>query len=102
MSEGLAGQGIAISGAFSVASSLFIAAMAGQPWIARTFPDNAKAGGGLLVAVLQLAIALGSTVGGLLFDRSGYQSTFAASAGLLLAAALLTGLTARAGAARPA
>ncbi|WP_427307429.1 MFS transporter [Cupriavidus sp. H39] len=71
-------------------------------WIARTFPKNAEAGGGLLVAVVQLAIALGSTAGGLLFDRSGYQSTFAASAALLLAAALLTWLTARAEAARPA
>lgn len=34
-------------------------------WIARTLPDDAEAGGGLMVAVVQLAIALGSTVGGL-------------------------------------
>lgn len=27
-------------------------------WIARTLPDNAEAGGGLMVAVIQLAIAL--------------------------------------------
>ncbi|MDQ0141229.1 MFS transporter [Cupriavidus necator] len=71
-------------------------------WIARTFPKHAEAGGGLLVAVVQLAIALGSTAGGLLFDRSGYQSTFAVSAALLLAAALLTWLAARAEAGRPA
>lgn len=71
-------------------------------WIARTFPNHAEAGGGLLVAVVQLAIALGSTVGGLLFDRSGYQSTFVASAALLGCAALLTWLTARAAAARAA
>nr|WP_116380762.1 MFS transporter [Cupriavidus taiwanensis] len=71
-------------------------------WIARTFPNNAEAGGGLLVAVVQLAIALGSTVGGLLFDRRGYQSTFVASAALLGIAALLTWLTARAEAARAA
>lgn len=38
-------------------------------------PNNAEAGGGLMVAVIQLAIALGSTVGGLLFDSRGYQST---------------------------
>ena len=31
-----------------------------------------------MVAVIQLAIALGSTVGGMLFDGSGYQSTFVA------------------------
>jgi predicted MFS family arabinose efflux permease len=46
-----------------------------------------------MVAVIQLAIALGSTVGGLLFDRHGYQSTFVASAAVLLLAALLTYLT---------
>src|SRR5581483_9086587 len=44
-------------------------------WIAMTLPKDAEAGGGLLVAVVQLAIALGSTVGGLLFDTSGYRST---------------------------
>ncbi|WP_373376160.1 MFS transporter [Cupriavidus nantongensis] len=71
-------------------------------WIARTFPNDAEAGGGLMVAVVQLAIALGSTVGGLLFDRSGYESTFAASAALLGIAALLTWLTGRAEAARVA
>ncbi len=71
-------------------------------WVARTFPNDAEAGGGLLVAVVQLAIALGSTVGGLLFDRGGYQSTFVASAALLGVAAWLTWLTARAAAARAA
>lgn len=64
-------------------------------WVARTFPRDAEAGGGLLVAVVQLAIALGSTVGGLLFDGSGYRSTFVASAALLLAAAALAWLTSR-------
>lgn len=62
-------------------------------WIAQVLPRNAEAGGGLMVAVIQLAIALGSTVGGLLFDRHGYQSTFVASAAVLLLAALLTYLT---------
>lgn len=71
-------------------------------WVARTFPRNAEAGGGLMVAVVQLAIAIGSTVGGLLFDSSGYQSTFEASAALLLVAAFLTFLTSRAEAARTA
>ncbi|SUX73355.1 ribonucleoside transporter [Citrobacter freundii] len=33
-------------------------------WIARTLPDDAEVGGGLMVAVIQLSIALGSTVGG--------------------------------------
>lgn len=70
-------------------------------WIARTLPQDAEAGGGLMVAVVQLAIALGSTVGGLLFDSSGYQGTFAFSAGLLLVGAFLVVLTARAGRAEP-
>ena len=65
-------------------------------WIARTLPKDAEAGGGLMVAVVQLSIALGSTVGGLLFDGSGYRSTFAFSAGLLLFGAFLVVLTARA------
>jgi predicted MFS family arabinose efflux permease len=58
-------------------------------WVARTLPQDAEAGGGLMVAVIQLAIALGSTVGGVLFDHSGYRATFAISAGLLLVAAIL-------------
>lgn len=65
-------------------------------WIAQALPKNAEAGGGLMVAVIQLAIALGSTVGGLLFDSRGYQSTFVASAAVLVLAALLTFLTSRA------
>jgi predicted MFS family arabinose efflux permease len=64
-------------------------------WLAQTFAaDDAEAGGGLMVAVVQCSIALGSTVGGLLFDSRGYQSTFIASAGMLLMAALLAYLTA--------
>jgi predicted MFS family arabinose efflux permease len=66
-------------------------------WLARTLPDDAEAGGGLIVAVVQLSIALGSTLGGLLFDGSGYRATFLASAALLLAAAVCAWLAARAG-----
>ncbi|VVN71765.1 MFS transporter [Pseudomonas fluorescens] len=64
-------------------------------WIAQALPKNAEAGGGLMVAVIQLAIALGSTVGGLLFDSRGYQSTFVVSAVVLLLAAFVTVLTSR-------
>lgn len=59
-------------------------------WIAQAMPNDAEAGGGLMVAVIQLAIALGATVGGVLFDASGYQSTFVVSAVVLLIGALLT------------
>ncbi|WP_377156329.1 MFS transporter [Roseateles sp. UC29_93] len=65
-------------------------------WIARTMPKDAEAGGGLMVAVVQLAIASGSTLGGVLFDHHGHLGTFIASAALLLASALLVFVTARA------
>jgi predicted MFS family arabinose efflux permease len=71
-------------------------------WVAHTFKENAEAGGGLMVAVVQCAIAFGSTVGGLLFDHSGYQSTFMASAAMLIISALLTLLTLRADMSRTA
>ncbi|EJG2381148.1 MFS transporter [Raoultella ornithinolytica] len=64
-------------------------------WVARTLPDDAEAGGGLMVAAIQLSIALGSTLGGLAFDHTGWQSTFALSSGLLIVAAGLTILTSR-------
>jgi len=64
-------------------------------WLANALPQDAEAGGGLMVAVVQLAIGLGSTIGGLLFDAHGYQSTFIASAAVLLLAAILTLLSAR-------
>jgi len=65
-------------------------------WLARTLPQDAEAGGGLMVAVVQLAIMLGALVGGLLFDASGYRATFTLSAGLLCAAGVLAVLAARA------
>jgi predicted MFS family arabinose efflux permease len=65
-------------------------------WLARTLPREAEAGGGLMVAVVQLAIMLGATVGGLLFDASGYQATFHLGAALLVASAILAALAARA------
>ena len=58
-------------------------------WLARTLPNDAEAGGGLMVAVIQLAIALGSTLGGILFDHSGYQITFVASALILVISSIL-------------
>lgn len=59
-------------------------------WLARTLPEQAEVGGGLMVAVVQLAIALGSTVGGILFDHSGYQATFVFSAIILMISGFLT------------
>nr|WP_034750280.1 MFS transporter [Janthinobacterium lividum] len=64
-------------------------------WLAQTLPADAEAGGGLMVAVVQLCIAFGSTVGGILLDGHGFRATFMASAALLVLAALLAWRTAR-------
>ena len=64
-------------------------------WLAQTLPDDAEAGGGLMVAVVQLCIGFGSTVGGILLDGYGFRATFTASAALLVLAALLAWRTAR-------
>jgi predicted MFS family arabinose efflux permease len=53
-------------------------------WLARALPRDAEAGGGLMVAVVQLSITLGATSGGLLFDASGFRATFGLSAALLV------------------
>jgi predicted MFS family arabinose efflux permease len=63
-------------------------------WLARTLPRDAEAGGGLVVAVVQLAITLGATLGGLLYDSAGYRATFGMSVVLLVLAALMTVRTA--------
>ena len=70
-------------------------------WLARTLPDAAEAGGGLMVAIIQLAIASGATIGGLVFDLSGYRATFELSATLLGVAAVLAFLAARAASQEP-
>jgi predicted MFS family arabinose efflux permease len=65
-------------------------------WLARTLPDDAEAGGGLIVAVVQLAIAAGAGVGGVLFDAHGYRATFGAAAAILVVASVLALLAGRA------
>ncbi|NNB68612.1 MFS transporter [Pseudomonas fluorescens] len=64
-------------------------------WLSRVLPDDAEAGGGLMVAIIQLAIACGATLGGVVFDLSGYRATFELSAGLLGVAGLLAYLSSR-------
>jgi predicted MFS family arabinose efflux permease len=65
-------------------------------WLSRTLPDDAEAGGGLMVAVVQLAITAGAAGGGLMFDASGYQAAFAMSATTLAASAAVAFLSSRA------
>jgi len=64
-------------------------------WLARTAPDEVEAGGGLMVAIVQLAITLGATVGGIVFDTAGAIPEFLTSGALLTLAALAAFAVAR-------
>lgn len=64
-------------------------------WLARTLPQDAEAGGGLMVAIIQLAITFGATVGGVVFDAEGYQATFGMSSAILVVAAIFALVAAR-------
>lgn len=70
-------------------------------WLSRVLPENAEAGGGLMVAAIQLAITLGATAGGLIFDTSGYKATFATSATILCGSAVVALIAYRLSAERP-
>ncbi|MGZ8272055.1 MAG: MFS transporter [Methylophilus sp.] len=64
-------------------------------WLAKTLPNDAEAGGGLFVAIIQLAIATGATFGGILYDFNGYRATFWMSATLLVMGAIFAFWTSR-------
>ncbi|MFT9359427.1 MFS transporter [Acetobacter okinawensis] len=93
------GKWIVVSAIILAAWGLFAtsAPVGWWTWLARTVPQDAEAGGGLMVAVVQLAITLGATSGGILFDGVGYQATFAASMFVLVLAALLAFMTMKTG-----
>jgi predicted MFS family arabinose efflux permease len=59
-------------------------------WLSRVIADDTEAGGGLQVAVIQLAITAGASLGGLLFDAVGWQATFALSGALLCGSSLVS------------
>ncbi|RZS78115.1 MFS transporter [Pigmentiphaga kullae] len=63
--------------------------VAWSSWLTRVVPDEAESGGGLIVAAVQLAITVGAAAGGVVFDAGGAHGVFAASAVLLLGAALV-------------
>lgn len=63
--------------------------VAWNTWMSRIIPDDLEAGGGLQVALIQLAIAGGASAGGILFDTIGWWSAFALSAILLTGSAVL-------------
>jgi predicted MFS family arabinose efflux permease len=59
-------------------------------WLTRTAPDEAESAGGVQIAVIQLSITIGASVGGITFDITGANgvfifSTFCAIAGSLVA-----------------
>ena len=55
----------------SGASSAPLRRSAGARGSSRVLRDDAEAGGGLQVAVIQFAITIGAAVGGLMFDAGG-------------------------------
>jgi predicted MFS family arabinose efflux permease len=67
-------------------------------WLASAVADEPEAGGGLMVAAIQLAIMLGAAFGGLLLDHLSIVATFAGGAALLIAASLVVGNGTRLGA----
>ncbi len=90
--------GLVLYGHSVIATALLLAfwGLVGTPapvgwgaWLSRTLPEDAEAGGGLQVAVIQFAITLGAVLGGRLLDASGYTAVFLASAVILVFAALL-------------
>ncbi len=67
-----------------------------QTWMVRAAPAQAESAGGLMVAMFQIAIAVGAVSGGLLVDHSGVTSVFIyCSATTLVAAAMVFALAPR-------
>ena len=63
-------------------------------WLSKTLlEDEIEIGGGLMVAVIQLAITFGAFFGGVLFDNFGYESTFLFSALILFLTSVFTFIT---------
>jgi len=67
--------------------------VAWNTWLAQTLHQDAEVGGGLMVAIIQFAITLGATLGGVLYDTHGYTATFYLSAIILLLGSITAFLT---------
>ena len=96
--------GLALFGGSTIATAVLLAVwgftgtaapVGWWTWLAQTLPDDAEAGGGLMVAVVQLAITLGATVGGVVYDTAGAVPEFLSSAALLGVAAIAAVAVAR-------
>ena len=57
-------------------------------WLSISLPEDAEAGGGLIVATMQLGLFIGATVGGIFLDHSGSEASFAFGAAAVVASAL--------------
>ena len=62
--------------------------VAWSAWVSRAVADEPESAGGLLVAAINLAIAAGAAVGGLVLDLSGVTSVFLTSSSVLALATL--------------
>jgi predicted MFS family arabinose efflux permease len=86
-----------VLGADHVAVSIVIVAwgfiwgfipLAAQVWMLRAVPDAQEAASAANVSNMQISIAIGSAVGGLLVDNAGLASVYAAGGSIALASAL--------------
>ena len=95
---GTLGLGLVALGSASMVAAAMVALwgmafgavpVAWSTWLTRTVPDQAESAGGLLVAAIQFAIAIGASMGGIVFGLSGVTGVFAASSAVLLLTALI-------------
>jgi predicted MFS family arabinose efflux permease len=63
--------------------------VAWSAWLAKEVSDEPESGGGLMVAVIQLAIMLGAALGGWLLDHGSISATFVGGAVFLSCAAAI-------------
>jgi predicted MFS family arabinose efflux permease len=98
---GIVGLALAVVGGWMVTDAVMVALwglafgavpVAWSTWLARSIPDEAESGGGLMVATIQLAIAIGAALGGAVFDMSGARGVFGSAGAILVLAALVIGL----------
>jgi predicted MFS family arabinose efflux permease len=60
-------------------------------WLTQGIAGEPEAGGGLMVAAIQLAIMTGAAFGGVLMDRVSISATWGGGAALLVLASLAAG-----------
>jgi predicted MFS family arabinose efflux permease len=94
----LVGAGLAVFGSLKLATFVLVfmwgslfgpVAPAWSTWVARKVPEHAETGGGLYVAAIQFAAAIGAMGGGVIYDSSGSTGVFGLSAVTWIVSALL-------------